>query len=363
MRFAADAPWPLAANGQGGSLQLIDAQQDNSRVGNWSAVASLGPTQSRQLLTMTNTWRYEQSGADLGTAWRELAYNDAAWPAGAALLYVEGAPLPAPANTPLTLGPITFYFRTSFFYDGPTTGLRLNLNTVLDDSAVVYINGKELVRLWFADTTEIFFDTPAERTVGDAILEGPFSIERDHLRYGTNVVAVEVHQISTGSSDIVWGMDLAVEATAAPATPGGPNSLAAPLPPFPPVWLNEVQAVNTTGILDHAGEREPWIELLNASPLPVSLEGWYLTDTFADLTKSPFPAGFTLGGGEFRVLWADGEPTETAGTELHTQFRLANGGVLALVRSQGAAPAWSTTCACHHSRQTFLTVRCRTDRT
>ena len=103
-------------------MQLIDARQDNSRVANWAAVASLGPTQSRQVLSMTNLWRYEQSGTDLGTAWREPAYDDAAWPSGRALLYVEGSTLPAPKNTPLAIGPMTFYFRTTFFYDGPTSG-------------------------------------------------------------------------------------------------------------------------------------------------------------------------------------------------------------------------------------------------
>ena len=118
------------------------------------------PTQSRQVLAMTNLWRYEQSGTDLGTAWREPAYNDAAWPAGRALLYVEGAALPAPANTPLALGPMTFYFRTTFFYDGPTTGLRLKVNTVLDDSAVIYVNGKELLRRLASPTRPRFSSTP-----------------------------------------------------------------------------------------------------------------------------------------------------------------------------------------------------------
>ena len=42
---------------------------------------------------------------------------------------------------------------------------------------------------------------------------------------------------------------------------------------------------------------------------------------------------------EFRLLWADGEPAETTGADVHTNFRLDNGGVLALVRTQAGAPA------------------------
>lgn len=338
--FAADAPWPEAADGQGGSLQLIDARQDNARVGNWSAAASLGPrAQSGQLLGITNLWRYDQSGTDLGAAWREPGYNDGAWPSGRALFYVEGAALPAPKNTPLTIGPMTFYFRTTFFYDGPTTGLRLKINTVLDDSAIIFLNGSEWLRVGFDDTSEVTFNTPAERLVGDATLEGPMVVGRDALRYGTNLVAVEVHQNNSGSSDVVWGMDLAVESIGAPATPGRTNSLAKVLPPFPSLFINEALAVNATGVLDNAGEHEPWIELVNAGSLSASLEGWYLADSFTNLTQWAFPAGFSIESAKFCLLRADGELAETTGADVHTNFRLENGGVIALVRTQAGEPA------------------------
>ncbi len=339
VRFAAEPPWPEAASGQGSALQLIDARQDNSRVGNWAAVASNSLNLSRQLLVMTNQWRYDQSGHNLGAAWRQPAYDDGAWPSGRALLFVEDAALPAPKNTPLAIGPMTFYFRTTFLYDGPTAGLRLQAHTIVDDSAVVYLNGSELFRVGFDPATEVAFNTPAERLAGNAAIEGPFVIELDVLQRGTNAVAAEVHQNNSGSTDVVWGMDLEVECTAEPATPGRANSVARALPPFPPVFINEALAANAAGPLDNAGEREPWIELFNAGPLPASLEGWYLTDSFSDLTRWPFPAGFGLAGAEFRLLWADAEPNETMDAAVHTSFRLENGGLLALVRTQAGAPA------------------------
>ena len=338
VRFAAQAPWPEAADGQGGSLQLIDARQDNSRVGNWSAAAWLGAGPSRQLLVMTNFWRYDQSGTDLGTAWREAGYNDATWPSGRGLFYVENAALPAPKNTPLTTGPMTFYFRTTFLYEGPTAGVRLKVNTILDDSAIVYLNGSEWLRVGFEEADEVTFHTPAGRLVGDAGLEGPLVVERDALRYGTNIIAVEVHQNNSGSSDVVWGMDLSVESIAALATPGHTNSLAQVLPPFPPVFINEALTASTTGPLDNFGEGEPWIELVNAGPLPASLVDWYLTDAFTNLTKWAFPTGFSLEGAELRVVWADGEPAETTDSDLHTNFQLVDGGMIALVRTQAGAP-------------------------
>src|SRR5439155_1323246 len=43
------------------------------------------------------------------------------------------------------------------------------------------------------------------------------------------------------------------------ATPGTSNSVFAALAPFPPLWLNELQAENLTGITNSAGQRSPWI--------------------------------------------------------------------------------------------------------
>lgn len=122
------------------------------------------------------------------------------------------------------------------------------------------------------------------------------------------------------------------------ATPGAANSVAASLPPFPAVFINEVLANNTTGLLDNAGEREPWIELHNAGPVPLSLGGWCLTDSFDALTRWAFPSGFVVNPGEFRLLCADGEPAETDEHDVHIGFRLQPGGDLALVRFHNAAP-------------------------
>jgi hypothetical protein len=41
--------------------------------------------------------------------------------------------------------------------------------------------------------------------------------------------------------------------------------VAASLTPFQPLWLNEVEPDNLTGITNSAGQRAPWIELYNPS--------------------------------------------------------------------------------------------------
>ena len=60
------------------------------------------------------------------------------------------------------------------------------------------------------------------------------------------------------------------------------------------VLITEFLANNTIGLQDEDGDRSNWIELCNAGGAPVSLEGWFLTDTTNNLAKWRFPS-LTLG--------------------------------------------------------------------
>src|SRR5438045_9581156 len=84
-----------------------------------------GKAQSLQLVTITTPWRYNQSGADLGTPWRTTNYVDtiAGWEGpGLRLFGFETTPTEYPYvfNTPFvdptTVNPsvITYYFRDIF---------------------------------------------------------------------------------------------------------------------------------------------------------------------------------------------------------------------------------------------------------
>src|SRR5262245_4186932 len=75
------------------------------------------------LIQYTNLWRYNESGSNLMTAWRDRTYNDSAapWAQGLGLLGIEPdnpASYPIPIQTPLAQpavsGVITIYFRTHF---------------------------------------------------------------------------------------------------------------------------------------------------------------------------------------------------------------------------------------------------------
>ena len=87
------------------------------------------------LIAPDSSWKYNDTGSNLGTAWRALAYNDASWPAGLAQLgYGDGD-----ESTVLSYGSnptnrrITYYFRRSFTVANPASIAALTLRYVRDD--------------------------------------------------------------------------------------------------------------------------------------------------------------------------------------------------------------------------------------
>ena len=239
------------------------------------------------LIAIDGVWSYEQSNTDLGTAWRAVDYNDSLWPAGAALLYVESSALPAPKNTPLTLGPRTYYFRTHFTLDvDPNDVMEFKLSTVIDDGAVFYINGDEAFRLGIDEGTVVQHSTLADRTVDNATYEGPFIIPSNYFNQGDNVIAVEVHQCSAGSKDIVFGLELnaGVEII--------DQSLECPLALLDGLRITEIM------YHDPNGSNFDFIELQNIGDEPLDLNGV----RFIDGIEFTFPDLPPLGSGDYVVV-------------------------------------------------------------
>ena len=117
------------------------------------------------------------------------------------------------------------------------------------------------------------------------------------------------------------------------------NALVGDAIPNSGVRINELMASNGNTINDGDGDSSDWIELFNAGPGPVDLSGWSLTDSANNLTKWSFPAGLSLGQGEYLLVFASGSDSDTyvdAGGFFHTNFRLSSGGeYLALVEPDG----------------------------
>lgn len=89
--------------------------------------------------------------------------------------------------------------------------------------------------------------------------------------------------------------------------------------------ITEFLASNSDGLLDGNGISSDWIEIFNAGDTSVDLNGWYLTDDAADLSKWQFPDvdESILDPGEYLVVFASGDSIPDPAGNLHTNFRLS----------------------------------------
>jgi hypothetical protein len=175
---------------------------------------------------VAHTWIYTTNNLD-GVNWSSPGYNETNWLGlGPGLLFVEDSAYIEPKNTPLptTPGqnlPRTYYFRTRFSFSGDIAGASLVFSNFVDDGAVFHLNGVELYRLRMpAPPTNILNSTLASGSAcagtarsGDTATNcaDVFVITGDaltNLAQGENVLAVEVHNFSAGSPDIVFGSAL-----------------------------------------------------------------------------------------------------------------------------------------------------------
>src|ERR1043166_9732069 len=105
--------------------------------------------QTTLLMPITQSWRYSTNNLNAAN-WKAVGYAETGWSnSSPALLYIEGAALPAPKNTPLPQrtggGPmLTYYFRTTFNVTNAPIITSLTFSNLIDDGAIFYLNGAEI---------------------------------------------------------------------------------------------------------------------------------------------------------------------------------------------------------------------------
>ena len=155
-------------------------------------------------------WRYLDDGSDQGSAWRTSAFDDRAWRVGEAEFgYGDDDEATVVRRGPAGSRFITTYFRHGFEVDDLGQVDRLILDLLVDDGAVVYLNGEEVARFNLPEG-EIDFLTTARSSLGvpeETALQR-FPVDRELLREGFNLVAVEAHQFSGRSSDLSFDLKL-----------------------------------------------------------------------------------------------------------------------------------------------------------
>lgn len=159
------------------------------------------------------TWKFLDNGTDQSTQWRVRVFDDSTWSSGKSELGYGDAP-----NTTVSFGPsstnkfITTYFRHSFTVADPSAYQGLTLQLLVDDGAVVYLNGAEVVRRNMPAGTINHLTLATTAVSGtDETTFFPYSIPANLLVAGTNVLAIEVHQATANSSDL--SLDVKLQGT------------------------------------------------------------------------------------------------------------------------------------------------------
>ncbi len=163
------------------------------------------------LVPAGSTWKYLDDGTNQETAWKETSFDDTGWVEGPAELgYGDG-------DEETEVGfvvdgadnkNITTYFRHTFDIVDLSKINSLTLKLLRDDGAIVYLNGTEIYRSNMP-AGPITFETEALSGEGRVRESTFFETGVSNLLIeGTNVLAVEIHQVSGTSSDISFDLQL-----------------------------------------------------------------------------------------------------------------------------------------------------------
>ena len=195
------------------------------------------------LVSLDAAWRYETGGYEEG--WAASAHDG--WTTGEGVFANENtnSGWAADVQTVINGGAGIYRFELDFEFDGDPADTELFLSHIVDDGAVFYLNGTEILRHNMPDGP-LSNNTRAVMMVETPDQSVAVPIPIDALINGINRLSAQVHQTGIFDSDVVFAAELkAVDALAEP-----------------PVYRENP---------------EEWIELHNKSDTAVSLMNWTLS--------------------------------------------------------------------------------------
>jgi len=254
-------------------------------------------------------WKYHDGGIDLGMAWRTIEYSDTDWNSGRALFGYGRDDV----ETRLNYGSNasnkipTYYFRKTVTAGSLNQVNTLEFRILFDDGIVVYINGTEVIRKNIDDDYNHYSFATDNVSDEDENSYIKFDVPSKFLNEGENVIAVEVHQVSSESADVAFDLFC---------------NLSSALPRN--VVINEVLASNHSAYIEaDFNQFVDFIELFNTTDERIDLSGYYLSDSRSNHFKWRIPENTTIAAGEFVLFYPDG-----LDTMMHPGFKLSQQGEL-----------------------------------
>lgn len=161
-------------------------------------------------IVVGDTWRYFKGSVEPPADWHAILFDDSGWLSGASG-FGYGGDCTAQRGTLLSdmqNSYASIYTRRAFHVPNPSLITSLTLTIDYDDAFVVYFNGVEVVR------RNVVGNPPAHDQLATADHECStcngtcnaaevidLTAETSHLVAGTNVIAIQAHNLTLGSSD------------------------------------------------------------------------------------------------------------------------------------------------------------------
>ena len=190
------AKWvfPTMSIGPGAYLRLwaSDKDKDNSAAGIYKTLVNRG-----------DNFRYLLPQSTPSSEWTSLDFDDSSWQQGASGFGYSDRD----DATEVPIGTASVYTRIVFTIDDLMLVNNLILDIDFDDGFIAHINGVEVARSNMLEAVPSF-DSPAisdrEATIYQNGSPLRFEIDefRDLLNSGDNILSIQVHNISTSSSDL-----------------------------------------------------------------------------------------------------------------------------------------------------------------
>ena len=319
----------------------------------WSNDASSGT----MLLNEGAQWSYYDKGSIDNANWTSPSYQENGWKQGNAPLGYGKDMI----KTTLDYGSNssnkrpTAYFRTNVqLAKAPSSSDEFTLNFTVDDGIIVYVNGSEAGRYNMPSGT-VSYSTYASSYAPNNPDVGSMNLSPSLFHSGSNVIAVELHNNSGSSTDMVWDASLYTTVSGqtndyfstekeislpqgsrltlkACYTKKSPAELAKDK--VTPVRINEISGSNSSHICPDYFKKNDWIELYNTTDEVVDVEGMFLTDNLSkpekfQITKGNTNANTKIPAHGYLLVWCD--KLATTDLALHASFKIdGDGGELML---------------------------------
>ena len=315
-----------------------------------------GTTKTISIFATGESWMYYDKGSLNGKNWQASSYSTSTWTSGKAPLGYSksGVVTTLDYGTDSNNKRPTYYFRKSFnLSSAPAASDEFILDYTIDDGMIVYVNGVEAGR-YNMPSGSITYESYSTTHANNNPDKGQMKLNGSLFKKGTNVIAVEVHNNSATSTDILWEASLSkIEKDNAqnfvskeaeytlPAT--GQQNIVAVFENnsdidilaegITPVRINEVSAANSIYINDYY-KKNDWIELYNTTDGDIDIKGMNIslvTDKSKNEKRHDFQVpsdNVTLNtiipAHSYKVIWCD--KLDIIGADIHTSFKLETKG-------------------------------------